>query len=381
MTTQNANQEANSKIIKLEDFFKIQLKVFKLIGLNVIPLKAASVRAKVLDKLMRWYFYACIISIFVLIIQFSVKLVIDINKFDVVLRILPSIILFPYNCSKGILFFVHRKRVLKIIEKLQVSFPSTQTAQQSSKMDNHLNLFVMIYKIYILFYSVTMTSAMSEVIYLLIFKKIRQFPLEIWFPYDYNANNLIFISTLVLSFWAISNACVNVIAADFFIFAIVDILVLEFKIVGENIKKAINAKEVSSLRALLVQHQELIDISNDIKSLFSFIFFYTFIQGAVSIASSGFQLITAPTISVLLYSLSYAAVPLTQVFLYCHFGEKLITESAGVSETILDSNWYHLDDIKVKKSILLIIVRTQKACTLSGYGLVSLSIETLSNVS
>ena len=373
-------QEAYFKIIKLEDFFKIQLKVFKLIGLNIFPLEIKSIRDKIIDKLMRWYFHTCLIGFVLLIIQFSVQLVIDIEKFDVVVNILPNIILFPYNCSKGLFFFIHRKRILKIIEKLRVSFPSTQADQQSSNLENHLKFFAMIYKIYILFYYVDISSAMSGTLHLLIFKNIRRIPVYIWFPFEYTANNRIFIHTLFWGAWTIGNACVNVIAADFFIFAIVFVLALEFKILSENIKNTINAKEVTKLRELLVQHQELIEINESIKSLFRFIFFYTFIQGAVSISSCGFLLLTAPNIADLIYSISFTACSLSQVFLYCYFGEKLISASQDIGNNILDSKWYDLEDIGMKKSIILIIMRSQKACVLSGFGFVTLTIETFSNV-
>ena len=171
------------------------------------------------------------------------------------------------------------------------------------------------------------------------------------------------------------------IAVDLFLCALFLILSIEFEIIGEHMKEAVNKKEISKLHEFISQHQDLIRMHEDIKSSFDFIFFCTFVQGAASISSSGFQLLTAVTTGDLVYALMLAATSIVQVYLYCYFGEKLILESNGVGEKVLASNWNDIEDNRVKKSILMIVFRSQRACKLSGYGFVSLSVETFSNVS
>ncbi|KAL7041059.1 hypothetical protein ACKWTF_000606 [Chironomus riparius] len=369
------------KAIKLEDFFEFQLKIFKLIGLNIIPIEITSLRTKIIEKLMKYYFFACIIGIWLTIIQFGIRLIIDINNLDVVVRILPNITIFPYNCSKGILFFTKRKNILDILEKLRNSFPTTRVEQQKCNLQGRLKWFLIVYKVYIVFYLATISSATIGMLYQLIFNNIRKPAVEIWFPFDDTANDRNLILSLLWLIWTVPNAAVNVISADFYLFAIVLILSTEFNIFAEDIRKAINKGQTSNLRELLVHHQLLIEISENIKTLFTFIFFYTFIQGAVSISSCGFQLLTAPSLADLLYSISYTACSLSQVFLYCFYGEKLNTASQDVGKRILDSKWYELKNIRMKKSMLFIIMRSQKPCMLSGFGFVSLSIEAFSSVS
>jgi len=179
--------------------------------------------------------------------------------------------------------------------------------------------------------------------------------------------------------WTVSNSALNVISADFYLFANILVLSIEFNIIGEDIKNAINEGRVTSLRKILIRHKELIEICDDIKSLFTFTFFY--IQGAIAISACGFQMLTATSSIDLLFSISYTAFFFNQVFFYCFYGEKLITASQDVGQKILDSNLHELKDIGVKKSILFIIIRSQKPCMLSGFGSVSLSIETFSHVS
>ena len=125
-------------MIKFEDFFELPLKTYKLIGLNIIPSEITSRRTKVIEKLMKWYFFACFIGIWLMIIQFVIRLVIDINNFHVVVRVLPNITIFPYNCYKGILFMTKRKKILNILDKLRISFPSTQIEQEKCNLQSRL---------------------------------------------------------------------------------------------------------------------------------------------------------------------------------------------------------------------------------------------------
>jgi len=379
MEDQNNNQVTFYIMIKLEDFFELQLKIYKFIGLNIIPLEITSRRTKIKEILMNLYFFVCYIGMWLTVVQFGIRLVIDINNLDVVVRILPNITVFPYNCFKGILFLTKRKKILSILEKLRISFPTTQVEQEKCNMAGRLKSFIIFYKIFIVFFLMTLSSGIIGVIYKLIFYNIRKQAIEAWFPYDDAANNLNWILSVFWLIWTVSNAAVNLLSADFYLFANILVLSTEFNIIGEDIKNTINEGRVTDLRKLLIRHQELIEIFDDIKSLFTFILF--FIQGVFAISSCGFQLLTATNSIDLLFSISYTTFLFSQVFFYCFYGEKLITASQDVGRKILESNWYLLKDIKVKKSILFIIIRSQKPCMLSGFGSISLSIETFSNVS
>jgi len=350
MADQNKNQVTSYKMIKLEDFFELQLRIYKLIGLNIIPLESTSRRTKIKEILMKWYFFACYIGMWLTVIQFGVRLVIDINNVHVVVRVLPNTVIVPYNCYKVILFLTKRKKILNILEKLRISFPTTHAEQENYNLQNRLGWFLIIYKIFIVMLFTTISSATVKMLYQLIFNNIRKQSIETWFPFDETASNLNFILSLLWFIWISSSAAINFICADFYLFANIFVLSTEFDIIGENIKNAINEGQVTDLRELLIRHQELIEICDDIKSIFTFTFFY--IQGAVAISACGFQILTATSLTDLLYSISYTAFSFNQVFFYCFYGEALITASEDVGQKILESNWYELKDIVVKKSIL-----------------------------
>jgi len=178
MADQNNNQVTSYKYIKLEDFFELQLKIYKFIGLNIIPLETTSRLEKIIEILMKLYFFVCFIGMCLVVIQFGVRLVIDINNLYVVARVLPNITVFPYNCYKGILFLTKRKKILSILEKLRISFPTTQVEQQKCNLQIRLRSFINFFKIYIVIFFATILLAVMKVLYQLIFNNIRKQAVE-----------------------------------------------------------------------------------------------------------------------------------------------------------------------------------------------------------
>ena len=369
------------KIIKLEDFFVVQLKFFKLVGLDIFPKKPASKGEIVLQKLMRIYFYICIVGFILLSIQYGIHILNNITNMHVVILTIPNFIIFPYNCSKSILFFVNRKKIINLLENLRISFPTSKVDQQNSGLDSELKWFQVFCKTFIFLSFFAVSLVITTTLFYFFYFKVRKIDSEIWFPFDHFANDFNFLCAVNWIIWAAYNSIFILCAVDTFLCAMFLILSIEFRIIGQSLKNAINANELDNLRKILVRHQELIKIDEEIKKIFSPIFFYFFLLGSIAISSSIFLISTTSDTTSLFSALFHALGTFCNVFVYCSFGEKLITESEGIAVSIYDSNWYEIDDIRAKKAIQLVLFRSQKACTLSGYGLVTLSIDTFAIVS
>ena len=87
--------------IKVEDFFEFPLKCFKFVGLNLIPSNNFSPRAKLQEKLLKVYYFFCIINIWMFIFTFGARVFVDIADIPVVIRVLPNLTNVPYNSSKS----------------------------------------------------------------------------------------------------------------------------------------------------------------------------------------------------------------------------------------------------------------------------------------
>ena len=369
------------KIVKLEDFFSTQLKLFKLVGLDIFPKTPITKREIVGQKLMRFYFYSCILGFTIMSFQFGMQIINNTGNLQIVILTIPNFIIFPYNCSKSILFFVKRKKILNLLENLRISFPTMKVDQQSSGLDSEFKRFQIFVKSYIFLCVYAVSMVVGQTLFSFFYFKIRKIESEIWFPFDHVANDFIFLCATCWCIWFAYISIFILCAVDSFLCGIFQILAIEFRIIGQNIKNAINAKELENLCKIVARHQELIEIDEEIKNIFSPIFFSLFFLGSIGISSSIFLISTTSSTASLLTALFHSIGTFCNVFVFCYFGEKLITESESIAVTIYESKWYEIDDILAKRSILLVLVRSQKACTLSGYGFVTLSIDTFAIVS
>ncbi|KAL7041058.1 hypothetical protein ACKWTF_000605 [Chironomus riparius] len=97
-------------------------------------MKITSQRTKNKEHLMKCYFFVCFIGMWLITFQFGISLIVEIHNLQLVAKILPNITVFPYNSSKTTLFFTKRKEILDILDKLKISFPSTQVEQQKCNL-------------------------------------------------------------------------------------------------------------------------------------------------------------------------------------------------------------------------------------------------------
>ncbi|XP_021933716.1 odorant receptor 45b-like, partial [Zootermopsis nevadensis] len=93
------------------------------------------------------------------------------------------------------------------------------------------------------------------------------------------------------------------------------------------------------------------------------IFFIYFIAATLVIVTHTFKL----SLSVSLKYCCTLLFCLTQIFVYCHVGERVKTESLAVGDAAYSCHWYKRTN-RFKRHILLILVRAQKPLYFSaGY--------------
>lgn len=79
-----------------------------------------------------------------------------------------------------------------------------------------------------------------------------------------------------------------------------------------------------------------------------------------------------------LYSLCISSI--TEAFVYCVCGELVTTKAAEVTTKIYDSNWYNINDIKTKKALIFIMLRSQQSFDFDVMNYTLASMETFGNV-
>ncbi|KAG5676179.1 hypothetical protein PVAND_006028 [Polypedilum vanderplanki] len=367
--------------IKSEDYFTLQLKLFNFIGCDLIKKKSSTQKYKIFSILKTIQFLACATNVILFMITLFTRTIMDIQNIAIIVKVLPNAINIPYNFfSKYVLINIRRQKVLKLFKNLKQFFPTTKFDQKKYKIETQINQFIKALYYYSICYFLLVSSTTVYSAYLLFFHKIRKPLIEIWFPFDDLENNLIFIIT---SLWiALSGGicCLVLIACDWTIFAFVNILAIAFDMFGEELKFAINQEDEKSVRNLIKKHKKLIAIFDEISEIFSLTFLCSFFVGAASVSVSGFQLATSNDLGEITYSIPYTLGSLSQIFLYCYFGQRIIDSTYGVSKNINESNWILLKNFKLKKMISMISQRSQKLNSLIAYGFVVLNLETFSMI-
>ena len=70
-----------------------------------------------------------------------------------------------------------------------------------------------------------------------------------------------------------------------------------------------------------------------------------------------------------------------QYFIYCYFGELILTKGVDVSKALYSSKWYEIRNIADRKVILFILINAQKHLGYYAGGVRALGMEVFAEVS
>ncbi|XP_044270070.1 odorant receptor Or2-like [Tribolium madens] len=93
-----------------------------------------------------------------------------------------------------------------------------------------------------------------------------------------------------------------------------------------------------------------------------------------------FQLTIVVPLSSEFYSfLFYANSIISQIFIYCWFGNEVQTKSDKISQAIFESGWTDFP-LKTKKDLVFLLMRTREPIKVSAFNLFSLSLDTFMRI-
>ena len=170
-------------------------------------------------------------------------------------------------------------------------------------------------------------------------------------------------------------------ANDLILSALTVILSLKFRIFAIQFENFAIKLDYSEVKRIVDHHEKLFQDSEKLEKAFTVSNFITFLGSSFLCAFTSFVLITTDKpLTTIKYVTSFAIATL-QIFQLCFYGEKLRTSSAKVAAAALSCNWYEIEDLKMKKALQLIVLRSQKKAKLTALQFTNISIETFGNVS
>nr|QBB72946.1 odorant receptor [Protaetia brevitarsis] len=218
------------------------------------------------------------------------------------------------------------------------------------------------------------------------FIKEHQLVLKSIFPFDWNQSYIyeaLYVWQYVMDWYVLF--MVN--AFDFFFVSLVTICCIQFLIMQEVLthilssqskehRKIIfgpageNMSDHQMLWECLKQHKLLIGICDDIEQIFNKA---ALIQFAVSAcANCAAFLIMKVDYGQFFKMLFYAMAHLVQLFYYCYVGQQLSYESEALADAIYKCDWHLQYDRSFRKSLIMMIQRSQRRVCLTAVGFVEL---------
>ncbi|XP_011304532.1 odorant receptor 13a-like [Fopius arisanus] len=150
-----------------------------------------------------------------------------------------------------------------------------------------------------------------------------------------------------------------------------------FAIIERNISRLNFFESVENweprVKMIIRHHQVVIRFSDRLEVLFNPLMFLQVFASTLIICLVGFQAQTGKVDKFPQYC-SYMMVALFQLLLFCWPGDKLITQSLGVSTATIISNWYAAP-YHLRRDLQFIILRSQKPNFLSAGKLSSMNLE------
>nr|XP_033342126.1 odorant receptor 4-like [Megalopta genalis] len=150
-----------------------------------------------------------------------------------------------------------------------------------------------------------------------------------------------------------------------------------------DVPKYRKEERLLSIKTLVVRHQKIIYLGENIRDLFINIALVQYLSNILMICFLGFMLVNSlgtengPSVVVKCFPFYVAAN--CEAFVLCYTGEYLISKSENVHRAAYDMDWYKLNH-RDMQLILLLLQRSQKELTLSAGKFVNLSVEAFANI-
>ncbi|XP_022115688.2 putative odorant receptor 92a isoform X1 [Pieris rapae] len=171
--------------------------------------------------------------------------------------------------------------------------------------------------------------------------------------------------------------CVNIFGADALLYAFCLYLRMHFEILSIDFERLTDSKE--DLRELVLRHQELIELVNEVQKIYSTSMLFNIIISSFTICFCGFNITVIKDVGTSFAFLNFLLMSLYQIFMLCFFGDIISVSSTRIGDAIYKSKWYEAKPA-FKRSLFIIIMRSRKPCVLSAAKFATLNLTAFTKI-
>lgn len=248
------------------------------------------------------------------------------------------------------------------------------------KLKPYLDGFYRVIRIYfVIFFIFNLSAPIFVLIYLLDGRKILV--ANYWFPFNYENNR--FILSLIWTQCLAYLAPAFLLIYESLICVYITMITMHFDKLKHDytkLKMESNGRTERQIANLVERHNRLFEICDRLQEIFAPTFLYNFIISSFILCLLCFQILfNFEDLINIIFHINYLLLFISQIWLSCYLGQKLIDSSDGVAYGIYESDWTGMDD-KLRKQIALVLVRAQRPKALTAMGFADVSLETFAAV-
>lgn len=207
---------------------------------------------------------------------------------------------------------------------------------------------------------------------------------DYWYPFDaYQNVNYCFAYAWIL--WMGWNDVLHFLGGEIMFRALSGVIAMEYEFLKLDFAAALETSSDTrseKVRSLIQKHNKLFETVDKLQDIYSINILSSFTVSSVSVAFTAFQLSTTVNdLATMSFYVPYMAMVLGHIFMLCVSGQKLIDSSQSVADGVYECEWEKIEDEALKKQLILIIQRAQKAKKLSAMSFLNVSLETFTTVS
>lgn len=131
----------------------------------------------------------------------------------------------------------------------------------------------------------------------------------------------------------------------------------------EIISEYENQRVKKKLNALIQRHCDIMEMTEQFRSVFALIIFGHFVSAAITICCGLLDVMLGSGYNLMIY-VFYVGCVLSQLFIYCYGGNKICEESERIAEAAYFCHWYRANPM-IRQMVCIIMTRSQKPVLLS----------------
>ncbi|XP_055644071.1 odorant receptor 4-like [Toxorhynchites rutilus septentrionalis] len=202
----------------------------------------------------------------------------------------------------------------------------------------------------------------------------RILPYTIWYPFDAISGwwfYLVYIFEVVsASFVAVANSGFN---SMFCLLAVH--LSTQIRLLGRSLERIIRTEADAykmprpNLADVVRCHEELLEYKKAIGTIFGGTTFLVFAGASIVICLQGIIMTTSSGTDAIKFFLFFVSI-LLEIFFLCYYGDEIMQSSNEIGSAVYRSLWYEVEhggDARFRKSLIPIIVRSQKPVVLMAW--------------